>query len=169
MIAAFIAQKMSADESLLAAVYLHGAAGDELAKQDVTLGMTARTRCDRMGKMAVKPIHLNQGHYEHPLSYLIVVIACIALLIGHADPQLRRPVWKNAWMRILREVTVNLQPFQEIANKYLAGDLAKLVELNARVTRNHCRKKAAAIEAMMLRASCIFEADMAAMPDQPAG
>lgn len=41
MIAAFIAQGMSADESLLAAVYLHGAAGDELAKQGITLGMTA--------------------------------------------------------------------------------------------------------------------------------
>ncbi|HEY0665836.1 MAG TPA: NAD(P)H-hydrate dehydratase [Gallionella sp.] len=41
MIAAFIAQGMSADESLLAAVYLHGAAGDELARQGITLGMTA--------------------------------------------------------------------------------------------------------------------------------
>jgi hydroxyethylthiazole kinase-like uncharacterized protein yjeF len=41
MIAAFIAQGMSADESLLAAVHLHGAAGDELAKQGITIGMTA--------------------------------------------------------------------------------------------------------------------------------
>jgi len=41
MIGAFIAQGLSADESLLLAVYLHGAAGDELAKQQATLGMSA--------------------------------------------------------------------------------------------------------------------------------
>lgn len=41
MIAAFIAQGLSADEALLLAVYLHGAAGDELAKQQATLGMSA--------------------------------------------------------------------------------------------------------------------------------
>jgi hydroxyethylthiazole kinase-like uncharacterized protein yjeF len=41
MIAAFIVQGLSADEALLLAVYLHGAAGDELAKQQATLGMSA--------------------------------------------------------------------------------------------------------------------------------
>jgi hydroxyethylthiazole kinase-like uncharacterized protein yjeF len=41
MIAAFIAQGLSADRALLLAVYLHGAAGDELAKQQATLGMSA--------------------------------------------------------------------------------------------------------------------------------
>ena len=41
MIAAFIAQGMSADDALLLAVYLHGAAGDELAKQQACIGMTA--------------------------------------------------------------------------------------------------------------------------------
>lgn len=41
MIAAFIAQGLSADEALLLAVYLHGAAGDELAKQQATQGMSA--------------------------------------------------------------------------------------------------------------------------------
>lgn len=41
MIAAFIAQGLSADEALLLAVHLHGAAGDELAKQQATLGMSA--------------------------------------------------------------------------------------------------------------------------------
>ncbi|MDH2917253.1 MAG: NAD(P)H-hydrate dehydratase [Gallionella sp.] len=41
MIAAFIAQGLSADEALLLAVYLHGAAGDELAKQNASLGMSA--------------------------------------------------------------------------------------------------------------------------------
>jgi hydroxyethylthiazole kinase-like uncharacterized protein yjeF len=41
MIAAFIAQGMSADDALLLAVHLHGAAGDALAQQQAALGMTA--------------------------------------------------------------------------------------------------------------------------------
>ena len=41
MIAAFIAQGLSADEAMLLGVHLHGAAGDELAKQQATLGMSA--------------------------------------------------------------------------------------------------------------------------------
>ena len=41
MIAAFIAQGLDADDALLLAVHLHGAAGDALAQQGVTIGMTA--------------------------------------------------------------------------------------------------------------------------------
>ena len=41
MIAAFIAQGLSADQSLLLGVYLHGAAADELAKQQAAIGMSA--------------------------------------------------------------------------------------------------------------------------------
>jgi NAD(P)H-hydrate repair Nnr-like enzyme with NAD(P)H-hydrate dehydratase domain len=41
MIAAFIAQGMSADDALLLAVHLHGAAGDALAQQGISVGMTA--------------------------------------------------------------------------------------------------------------------------------
>ena len=41
MIAAFIAQGMNADDALLLAVHLHGAAGDALAQQHATIGMTA--------------------------------------------------------------------------------------------------------------------------------
>lgn len=41
MIAAFIAQGLSADDALLLAVHLHGAAGDALAKQGIAIGMTA--------------------------------------------------------------------------------------------------------------------------------
>jgi len=41
MIAAFIAQGIAPDNALLLAVHLHGAAGDELAKQQATLGMSA--------------------------------------------------------------------------------------------------------------------------------
>src|SRR5574340_908432 len=41
MIAALIAQGMSADDALLLAVHLHGAAGDALAQQQAAIGMTA--------------------------------------------------------------------------------------------------------------------------------
>jgi hydroxyethylthiazole kinase-like uncharacterized protein yjeF len=41
IIAALIAQGLSADEALLLGVHLHGAAGDELAHQQATLGMSA--------------------------------------------------------------------------------------------------------------------------------
>jgi ADP-dependent NAD(P)H-hydrate dehydratase / NAD(P)H-hydrate epimerase len=41
MIAAFIAQGLSADDAMLSAVHLHGAAGDALAEQGITIGMTA--------------------------------------------------------------------------------------------------------------------------------
>lgn len=41
MIAAFIAQGLVADEALLLAVHLHGAAGDALAQQHASIGMTA--------------------------------------------------------------------------------------------------------------------------------
>ena len=41
MIAAFIAQGLTADNALLLAVHLHGAAGDALAEQQAGIGMTA--------------------------------------------------------------------------------------------------------------------------------
>jgi hydroxyethylthiazole kinase-like uncharacterized protein yjeF len=41
MIAAFIAQGLDAEQALLLAVHLHGAAGDALAKKGVGVGMTA--------------------------------------------------------------------------------------------------------------------------------
>lgn len=41
MLAAFIAQGIAADDALLLAVHLHGAAGDALAAQHATVGMTA--------------------------------------------------------------------------------------------------------------------------------
>ena len=41
MVAAFIGQGMSADDALLFAVHLHGAAGDAMAEQSATIGMSA--------------------------------------------------------------------------------------------------------------------------------
>lgn len=60
MIAAFIAQGLSPDHALLLAVYLHGAAGDELAKQ-TAVGMTASEVTDQARLM------LNRWVSEHQL------------------------------------------------------------------------------------------------------
>ncbi len=55
MIAAFIAQGLCADDAQLLAVHLHGAAGDELAKQ-YSVGMTASELTDQARSL------LNQWH-----------------------------------------------------------------------------------------------------------
>lgn len=54
MIAALIAQGMNADSALLLAVYLHGAAGDELAKQGIAIGMTATEVTDQARRLLNK-------------------------------------------------------------------------------------------------------------------
>lgn len=41
MIASFIGQGLKSEDALMLAVYLHGAAGDDLARQHITVGMTA--------------------------------------------------------------------------------------------------------------------------------
>jgi len=41
MIAALIAQGMNIDDAMLLAVHLHGSAGDALAQQGISIGMTA--------------------------------------------------------------------------------------------------------------------------------
>lgn len=41
MIASFVGQGLKVEDAMLLGVYLHGAAGDDLAKQHITVGMTA--------------------------------------------------------------------------------------------------------------------------------
>ena len=47
MIAAFLAQGLRADHALLLAVHLHGAAGDEMARLGISVGMTASELTDQ--------------------------------------------------------------------------------------------------------------------------
>lgn len=47
MIAALIAQGLDADEAMLLAVHLHGAAGDMLARKGIAVGMTASELADQ--------------------------------------------------------------------------------------------------------------------------
>jgi len=93
--------------------------------------------------------------------YLMVIVACISLLIGVQIPSFVDQYQKRVDAH-LREVTVNLQPFQEIANKYFGGDLGKLIELNLNSNAKPLQEEGMAIEKMAKR-KLRFEADMAAL------
>jgi len=93
--------------------------------------------------------------------YLIVIIACIALLLGLQIPNFVDQYQKRVDAH-LREVTVNLQPFQDIANTYLGGNIAKLIEMNIKSDAKPLQEEGRAIEKMVKR-KLRFEADMAAL------
>lgn len=93
--------------------------------------------------------------------YLMIVLACIALLLGLQVPNFVDQYQKRVDAH-LREVGVNLQPFQEIANKYFGGDMNKLVELHRASVEKPFQEEGAAIEKMIAR-KLRFEADLAAL------
>lgn len=93
--------------------------------------------------------------------YLIVIIACVSMLAGLQIPNFVDQYQKRVDAH-LREVSVNLKPFQEIADKYLGGDLAKLIELNRKSEAKPLQEEGSAIEQMHLR-KLRFEAEMAAL------
>ncbi len=112
-----------------------------------------------MGEMAVEPV-------DSPMTailyrYLIVIVACVALLIGLQVPNFVDQYQKRLDAH-LREVTVNLQPFQEIADKYFGGDLGKLIELHLNSDTKPFQEEGAAIKKMVER-KLRFETDMTAM------
>ncbi len=93
--------------------------------------------------------------------YLLVIVACISLLIGLQVPSFVDQYQKRVDAH-LREVTVNLQPFQDIATKYFAGDLDKLIALHRNSEAKPFQDEGAAIEKMVQR-KLRFEADLAAL------
>ena len=93
--------------------------------------------------------------------YLIVIIACISLLIGLQIPNFVDQYQKRLDAH-LREVTVNLQPFLDIAIKYFGGDMGKLIDLHKTSTEKPFQDEGAAIEKMLARKQR-FEADRAAL------
>jgi hypothetical protein len=93
--------------------------------------------------------------------YLMIVVACIALLIGLQVPNFVDQYQKRVDAH-LREVTINLQPFQDIANKYFGGDLDKLIALHRDSGEKPFQDEGAAIAKMMQR-KLRFEADLAAL------
>jgi hypothetical protein len=93
--------------------------------------------------------------------YLMIIIACIALLIGLQLPSLADQYEKRVDAH-LREVAINFQPFQEIANKYFNGSIEKLIELHRQSGQKPFQEEGAAIEKMYQR-KLHFEAEMAAL------
>jgi hypothetical protein len=93
--------------------------------------------------------------------YLFVVVACISLLIGLQIPNFVDQYEKRVDAH-LREVTINLQPFQDIAAKFFGGDMNKLIELHRASGEKPFQEEGAAIEKMMQR-KLRFEADLAAL------
>ncbi len=93
--------------------------------------------------------------------YLMIIVACVALLLGLQVPNFVDQYQKRVDAH-LREVTVNLQPFQAIADKYFAGDMQKLIALHRSSGEKPFQEEGAAIEQMVQR-KLRFEADMAAL------
>jgi len=93
--------------------------------------------------------------------YLMIIVACISLLIGLQVPNFVDQYQKRVDAH-MREVSVNLQPFQDIANKYFGGDMNKLIELHRNSIEKPFQEEGAAIEKMVQR-KLRFEADMAAL------
>lgn len=93
--------------------------------------------------------------------YLIVIVACLALLVGLQVPNFVDQYEKRVDAH-LREVSSNLQPFQDIADKYFAGDLNKLIKLHRNSGEKPFQEEGAAIDKMVQR-KLRFEADLAAL------
>jgi len=93
--------------------------------------------------------------------YLMILVACISLLFGLQIPNFVDQYQKRVDAH-LREVSVNLLPFQEIANKYFGGDMNKLIELHRTSSEKPFQEEGLAIEKMVARKQR-FENDMAAL------
>ena len=93
--------------------------------------------------------------------YLIVVVACLSLLFGLQIPNFVDQYQKRVDAH-LREVTINLQPFQDIATRYFGGDMNKLIELHRASGEKAFQEEGAAIERLIERKQR-FEADLAAL------
>lgn len=93
--------------------------------------------------------------------YLLIVLACIAMLAGIQVPNLVDQYGKRIDAH-LREVIANLKPYQEIANKYTNGSLDQLIALHRQSDQKPFQEEGQAIADMVARKQR-FEADLAAM------
>jgi competence protein ComGC len=115
-----------------------------------------------MGTLAAEPPAAEIANMGAVLyRYLLIVVACISLLIGLQVPNFVDQYRKRVDAH-LREVSINLQPFQEIANKYFNGDMGKLIELHRNSEVKPFQEEGLAIEKMVAR-KLRFEADLAAL------
>ena len=93
--------------------------------------------------------------------YLMIIVACISLLIGLQVPGFIDQYQKRVDAH-LREVIVNLQPFVDIATKYFAGDMDKLLTLHRDSEAQPFKEEGLAIE-QMLKRKLHFETELTAL------
>jgi hypothetical protein len=93
--------------------------------------------------------------------YLFTAVACVALLAGLQAPNLADQYQKRVDSH-LREVAVNLRPFQDIADRYFGGDIALLIERHRASDEKPFQEEGAAIE-KMVRRQMRFRAELAAL------
>lgn len=93
--------------------------------------------------------------------YLMMMLFGAALLVGIQLPNLADQYAKRVDAH-LREVTANVKPYQEVADRYADGSLQKLVALHRRSTEAVFKAEADAIENLLQRKQR-FEAEAAAM------
>jgi hypothetical protein len=95
------------------------------------------------------------------LRYFMIVLACAALLAGIQLPNLVDQYAKRVdahW----REVTVNFQPYQEIANANMQGSVDLLIQFHRKNAERVFQAEANAIERMYQR-KLRYEKENAAM------
>lgn len=93
--------------------------------------------------------------------YLLIVIACMAMLVGIQVPNLVDQYTKRVDAH-LREVQANLKPYVEIAKGYTNGSLEQLVQMHARSDNKAFQEEGKALS-LMIQRKLRFEEDMAAM------
>ncbi len=91
--------------------------------------------------------------------YLLIVLACMAMLAGIQIPNLIDQYEKRIDAH-LREVTANLKPYQAVANQYTNGSLDQLLELHRKSSEKAFQEEGNAI-AEMIKRKLRFEADLA--------
>jgi len=95
------------------------------------------------------------------MRYFMIVLACLALLVGIQLPNLADQYAKRVdahW----REVTLNFQPYQEIANANMQGSVDLLIQFHRKNAEKVFQAEANAIERMYQR-KLRFEKENAAM------
>lgn len=93
--------------------------------------------------------------------YLMIILACISLLIGLQVPSLIDQYQKRVDAH-MREVTLNLQPFIDIANQYFDGDMERLLTLHRNSAAQPFKEEGLAI-GQMLKRKMHFEAELTAL------
>jgi len=93
--------------------------------------------------------------------YLMIIVACIALLVGLQLPNLADQYEKRVDAH-LREVTINFQPYQKIADEYFNGSIEKLIEFHHQSGQKPFQEEGAAIQKMYQR-KLRFQAEMSAL------